>query len=67
MTYVKHNPTIMVANARRRLALAREECAHWDYESDGEGHDCCYEVQDAKADLARARKVTIVADNGRIT
>lgn len=53
---MKHSPQIALDAARRELSLAREVCPHWDQESDGEGHDCCYRVDDAKRALEKARR-----------
>lgn len=44
------------AQASARLRTARENCPHWDYESDGEGHDCCNEVQQAQHEYRRIRR-----------
>ncbi len=57
----KHSALIGLQATRAALNLAAQECAHWDYESDGDSrHDCCYNLQDAKAahraQLARWRK-----------
>jgi hypothetical protein len=43
-------------NAKLRLQRAREACPHWDQESDGEGHECCYDVDDASRALRRAKQ-----------
>jgi hypothetical protein len=56
MSKTKHTPIIELANARRALESAREECPHWDFESDGDGHECCYRVDDAKRRFRLARK-----------
>lgn len=45
-----------MSDALRRLRAAREGCAHWDYESDGDGHECCTEVQDALREYRKQRR-----------
>ena len=40
--------TSKVADMRRKLDRAREDCPHWDYESESVGHDCCEAVARAK-------------------
>jgi hypothetical protein len=54
---VSHGLQTLTNSARNRLDLAREACAHWDYESDGEGHPCCKAVQVALEAYRDARKV----------
>lgn len=52
----KHSPSVRLSAAKRRLDLAYQECPHWDFESDGDsGHDCCFEVTDARKEVAEAR------------
>jgi hypothetical protein len=48
-------PESTVRDALRRLGAAREECPHWDYETDGEHGECCAEVQKARRALRRAK------------
>lgn len=51
----KHSPTIRLAAARLALSIARQDCPHWDMESDGDGHDeCCHRLDEAKLELRRA-------------
>lgn len=53
----KHSPAIRLQAARASLDLAYENCPHWDYES-GPGHyACCCMVEEAKAELKKARKL----------
>lgn len=53
----KHSPQIRLANARNQYDLATQECAHWDYESDGDGcHDCCQFLSNATIELRLAKK-----------
>lgn len=58
---MKHTPLIRLQAAVRRYTSATESCPHWDYESDGYGHPCCDEVQDARHELRKARKVAAIA------
>jgi len=51
----KHTPIIELSAALRELEAAREACPHWDCESDGAGHECCYRVDDAKRRVRKAR------------
>lgn len=53
---MKHSPLIRLDNAKRAYHAAQRECAHWDYESDGDGqHDCCVALAEAKDELRKAR------------
>lgn len=51
---MKHSPQIELTAAKRALADTRDACPHWDCESEGEGYDCCYAVDDAKRRVQRA-------------
>lgn len=42
--------------AKQRLRRAEEACPHWDYESDGEGHDCCNALAAAEREVRQIRK-----------
>lgn len=42
------NTYIRTMHAQRRLDNARNDCPHWDYETDGEGHACCDNVKTAR-------------------
>jgi hypothetical protein len=53
---MKHSPLIRLQRARRDCDLAAELCPHWDYESDGYGHDCCRDLANAEYELQQARK-----------
>jgi hypothetical protein len=54
---MKHSPSIRLAAAKRAYESAQQDCAHWDYESDGAGHhDCCEAMADAATELRKARK-----------
>jgi hypothetical protein len=50
----EHSPKIAENAARTELRKAREDCAHWDYDSDGSYHECCLRVDDAKRALRDA-------------
>lgn len=52
----KHTPQIRLQQARDRHQAASEVCPHWDCESDGDRHDCCWEVLEAARELKLARK-----------
>lgn len=46
-TITKHSPQINLAAIRLELSAAQEACPHWDWESDGDGYDCCYRLRAA--------------------
>ncbi len=48
-------PMVRLAAAKRRLLDAEGECPHWDYDQDGDGHDCCDEVRLARREVRLAR------------
>lgn len=52
-------PETALKAARERVARAREECPHWDYETDGapeSDYECCREVRAARAQVKMLRK-----------
>lgn len=51
-----HTPLIRLQAARRHFVAAQEACPHWDFESGGEGHGCCLELDSARRELGAARK-----------
>lgn len=53
----KHTPLIRLDAARRAYNAAQEACPHWDYESDGSGHDCCVALEKTQRELSAARRV----------
>ena len=52
---MRHSPQIELAAARDALLTARDECPHWDAESDGDSHECCYRVDDARRRYRKAK------------
>ena len=53
---MKHTPLIQLQAAGQNLEAARQECPHWDYESDGYTFDaCCQNVEYAKHEYRLAR------------
>lgn len=52
----KLSPKLALANAYHELRRAREECPHWDMESDGGHSECCYRVDDARRAVRRLVK-----------
>jgi hypothetical protein len=52
----KHTPIIRLQAARYAYSLAQEACAHWDMESEGGNHECCYRMDDAKRELRLAKR-----------
>jgi hypothetical protein len=53
---MKHTPQIAQTAARTEIDAARDACPHWDGESDGAGHECCYRVDEAKRAYKRMRQ-----------
>lgn len=52
----------LFAIALRRLDIARQECAHWDNEGDGDRYEpCCHEVWEAKQAVNASVRATEVA------
>ncbi len=52
----KHAPIIRLQNAKDAYYRAQELCPHWDFESDGDGHDCCHQMSDAAQEVRLARR-----------
>jgi len=51
----KHSAIVGRAGAHARYRIAEENCPHWDYESDGGGHECCEELAAAIQELRRIK------------
>ncbi len=47
------------------LRAARRACPHWDEESDGEGHACCDDVQDALQKFRKVQRAQMRESNNR--
>lgn len=60
-----HSPLIRLQNARRNYEAAQGACVHWDCESGGGDHACCYELDDAGRELSAARKAYTKAEAPR--
>lgn len=54
---MKHSPEIALTSARNALDSARDNCPHWDYESNDRGgdHECCFHAENCKLAYKRAR------------
>lgn len=61
----RHSPQIRLTAARVALRIAREECAHWDFESEPEpGRKCCNALLDALHEVRLARAALHKLSNG---
>lgn len=52
-------PAIRVRNALEEKRMAEQRCAHWDYEDDGGGHDCCEALKEATNELRKAQRAYV--------
>lgn len=58
----KHSPLIRLQAAINAVILAEQDCAHWDYEDDGDaGLACCDRLHSAKRELRLAREAAKAA------
>lgn len=57
----QNSPQTMLARARRALDIARERCPHWDYEDDGDGHECCDVVATSLREYRRLGRIFLSA------
>jgi hypothetical protein len=50
------SPASRYAAAHSRHRIAEENCAHWDYDGPGYGHECCAELAAAERALRLANR-----------